>query len=345
MSEVLSQNTQAVLLLTAPLMGMGMGIGTGTAGRGDGSPDVLTHDEYNGLARQLHQAGVQPADLLASEAGQVLKGREHGFDEDRLDRLLGRGFQLSQAVERWQTRAIWVLSRADESYPKRLRTRLGQAAPVLLYGCGDRKLLSAGGLAVVGEGKADQALVEFTLSVGRTAASAGRTVIVGSVQSAGAAALRGALEEGGTAVCVFADNLEKAAMNREHRAGLLEERLVIVSPCDPLMRASADNTRQSNKALYALADAVLIVSMNVNKSVVSAGVLELLATPRHVPVYLRTGGETPKGLEALKAAGALPWPEPQGAAEWDAVLNDDAPDAPPPPGQGELPFEEPHQEG
>ena len=49
----------------------------------------------------------------------------------------GRGFLLSQAVERWQSRAIWVVSRSDDGYPQRLKARLKKASPNLLYGCGD----------------------------------------------------------------------------------------------------------------------------------------------------------------------------------------------------------------
>ncbi len=58
----------------------------------------------------------------------------------RMEHLLGRGMQLSLAVEKWQARAIWVLSRADDDYPGRLKRSLGSGAPPILYGCGDRSV-------------------------------------------------------------------------------------------------------------------------------------------------------------------------------------------------------------
>ena len=72
------------------------------------------------------------------------------MDANRLQQLLERGFLLSQVIERWQARAIWVLSRADAEYPRRLKHRLREDAPAVLYGCGDISLLETGGLAVIG---------------------------------------------------------------------------------------------------------------------------------------------------------------------------------------------------
>ena len=114
MTPPLSQNTQAILLLTAPLL----------AGNSTSSPDLLTLGEYKRLARHLREMQHQPADLLLPEAAELLRACSPVVDESRLQRLLGRGFLLSQAIERWQSRALWVVSRADADYPQRLKTRL-----------------------------------------------------------------------------------------------------------------------------------------------------------------------------------------------------------------------------
>jgi uncharacterized protein (DUF1786 family) len=54
MNTEISQNTQAILLLMAPLI----------AGRFNSSPDLLTPSEYKWLARHLREIQRQPADLL-----------------------------------------------------------------------------------------------------------------------------------------------------------------------------------------------------------------------------------------------------------------------------------------
>jgi DNA processing protein len=151
MTPALSSNTQAILLLTAPLL----------AGRGASSPDLLSPGEYKRLARHLRELQRQPADLVSPDAADLLRACQPVIDEARLQRLLSRGFLLSQVVERWQARAIWVASRADAGYPRRLKARLREDAPAVIYGCGEMALLESGGLAVVGSRHV--ALVTWTI--------------------------------------------------------------------------------------------------------------------------------------------------------------------------------------
>lgn len=311
MSMTLSPNTQAILLLTAPLI----------AGRGEPSTDLLTLGEYKRLARFLRDKQRQPADLLTPDAGGLLGEHQPLIDIDRFKRLLARGFLLSQAVERWQTRAIWVVSRADAEYPRRLKARLKDDAPAVLYGCGDATILDSGGLAVVGSRQVDDALVEYTEGVGRLVAKAGRTLVSGGARGIDQAAMRGALEAGGKVAGVLADSFERTAMNREHRNLLLEGQLVLISPYDPSAGFNVGNAMQRNKLIYALSDAALVVSSDYEKGGTWAGAIEQLEKLQLVPVYVRTQGDTGKGLEALRRKGALPWPDPSTLEALDEALS------------------------
>lgn len=301
MSKSLSPNTQAILLLTAPLI----------AGRGETSPDLLTPGEYKRLARHLRDMQRQPSDLLSPEADRFLKECQPVIDDAKLKRLLARGFLLSQAIERWQTRAIWVVSRADANYPRRLKTRLKENAPPILYGCGDMTILDTGGLAVVGSRNVDDVLIEYTEDIGRMAVKANKTLVSGGARGIDQAAMRGALEGGGKVVGVLADSLEKTAMNREHRNMLMDGQLVLISPYDPSAGFNVGHAMQRNKLIYALADAALVVSSDYQKGGTWAGAVEQLDKLRFVPIYIRSTGEAGKGLGALMKKGALRWPNPQ----------------------------------
>ncbi len=300
MSISLSPNTQAILLLTAPLI----------AGRNEPSADLLTPSEYKQLARFLREEQQQPADLLELDVWKLLEERQRLVDCDRLKRLLARGFLLSQAIERWQARSIWVLSRADAEYPKRLKMRLKEDAPPVLYGCGDAAILESGGLAVVGSRHVDEELIAQTEDVGRLAARARRTLVSGGARGIDQAAMRGALEAGGRVTAVLADSLERAALNRGHRSFLMDGQLVLISPYDPTAGFNVGHAMQRNKLIYALADAALVVSSDYEKGGTWAGAVEQLDKLRLVPVYVRSNGQTSKGLEALQKKGALPWPDP-----------------------------------
>lgn len=310
MSENLTSNTKAILLLTAPLV----------ASRNGESADILKPSEYRKLAIRLREIGAQPADLLATENGSLLEECRGEVDAGRLRRLLERGFLLSQAYERWQSRAIWVVSRADSAYPQRLKSRLKEDSPSVLYGCGEPSLLDAGGLAVVGSREADPMLLDFAREAGRLAALARQPVVSGGARGIDQAAMRGALDNGGRAIGVVADSLEKTAMNRENRNLLLEGQLALVSPYDPGAGFNVGHAMQRNKLIYALADAALVVSAEYEKGGTWAGATEQLDKLRFVPIYVRAADATSRTLTALVRKGAQVWPNPRGPEELDAVL-------------------------
>ena len=305
MSTALSQDSQAILLLTAPLM----------TGRMEPSADLLTPGEYVHLAVFLHEVQKSPGDLLTADADSLLKQCQGVVDGDRLRKLLGRGFLLSQAVERWQARAIWVITSADASYPQRFRERLKDNAPTILYGCGDATILATGGLAVVGSRNAIPALRTYAEYIGQLAAHAQQTIVSGGARGIDQAAMHGALEAGGTVVGILADSLERAALNREYRSPLMEGQLVLVSPYDPMAEFNVGNAMQRNKLIYALADAALVVSYDDQKGGTWAGAAEQLTMLRLVPVFVRSRGDIEKGLQELQKLGALPWPNPDSPAE------------------------------
>jgi predicted Rossmann fold nucleotide-binding protein DprA/Smf involved in DNA uptake len=317
MSEGLSLNTKAILLLVAPLIAV----------RSKRSTDLLTLSEYKKLARRLRELNAQPADFLSPSADQLVNDCDALIDKVRLERLLARGFLLSQAVERWQTRAIWVVSRADPAYPQRLKARLREDSPAVIYGCGDKQILASGGLAVVGSRNVDDALIEYTQEIGRLAASAGRTLVSGGARGIDQAAMRGALEAGGTVTGVLADSLENTAMKREHRNLLLEDRLVLISPYDPSVGFNVGHAMQRNKLIYALADAALVVSADLGKGGTWAGATEQLEKLHLVPVFVRTTDEASAGLDALAKKGALPWPDPLDADGMNAAIATPAPES------------------
>ncbi len=305
MIEPLTPNTQAILLLTAPLI----------AGRGDTSRDLLTLSEYNRLALILRQKQKQPADLIAPDAQELIELCSQPFGRVRVDALLGRGFLLSQAVERWNARAIWVISRADSLYPKRLKTRLKEDAPPLLYGCGEIALLEKGGLAVVGSRHVDDELVSFTENVGRLSAEAHCSIVSGGAKGIDRAAMHGALLAGGVVAGVMADSLERAALARDNREPLMEGRLVLISPYDPSAGFNVGHAMQRNKLIYALADAALVVASDFETGGTWAGAIEQLDRLHFVPIFVRNGTNTGKGNSALLNRGGKQWPNPQCGSE------------------------------
>jgi len=311
MNSSVSSNTQAILLLTAPLI----------TGRGGQSMELLTLGEYNRLAKILRDKQREPADLLGPEAFDLLKELQDRFDRGRLSRLLERGFLLTQALDKWQTRSIWVISRADHEYPTRAKSRLKEFAPPVLYGCGYSTILNTVGLAIVGSRKVDDTLAEYTESIGRLAARSNHTVVSGGARGIDQSAMDGALQAGGQVIGVLAENLNRLVLSRDLREYLMNNQLVLISPYDPSAGFNVGHAMQRNKIIYALADAALVVSSDFGKGGTWAGAIEQLEKFHFVTMYVRSNGEPEKSLKALQDKGALAWPNPSDPETFSEVIN------------------------
>ncbi len=141
----LSADGLAVLALTARSTRGAAGGAAG--GRGPDAPSPLAPRDVARVVRALSAAGATPADLLGRDVAEIasLLGGATGSAET-IARLTARATTLAMEVERLAERGIWLISIADGAYPARLRDRLGDAAPPILYGAGAMELLAAGGV-------------------------------------------------------------------------------------------------------------------------------------------------------------------------------------------------------
>lgn len=312
MNTEISINTKAILLLTAPLL----------VGKEAAVTKVLAPREYKKLAHYLHGIKRQPADLLYNDSSELIRAcGDLFFEEGRIEKLLNRAFLLSQVIDRWQSLGIWVLSRADPQYPRRLKLKMKSDAPPILYGCGDVNLLDLGGVAVVGSRKVGQDLIDYAASVGKLAAQSSRMVISGGAKGVDRAAMQGCLDCGGIVCEVLAEHLESAALKRSNRDYLISGNMVLISAYDPSAGFSVGHAMQRNKLIYALSDASLVVNSDLNKGGTWAGALEQLDKLHYVPVFVRSSGTHSDGLEALQYRGAIPWPNPKSKEEFLNVFD------------------------
>ena len=264
----------------------------------------LSAREYGELAKWLNACGLRPADLLL-DAGRVHLPRVHDakLELKRIEFLLARGTALALALERWSRGGLWVISRGDPEFPKRLKRQLKHAAPPLLYGAGDKALLDAGGLAIIGSRDATEAALDFTRAVASRCAAEGMAVVSGGARGVDAAAMQGATEAGGVSIGVLASDLLKTSVNRQNRQGLQEGRLALISPFYPEAPFNAGNAMGRNRYIYTLADQALVIDAALGSGGTWEGALENLKH-QWVPLYVRWPGSGP-GNAALVDKGAI----------------------------------------
>ncbi|MDO6670770.1 DNA-processing protein DprA [Cobetia amphilecti] len=245
----LSSTAQATLLLTSYF-----------SKASDEAAQPLTNTEWGRFALWLKEKSLTPSDLLVSDPVSLLNGwHDNKITTERILQLLGRGHSLALAVEKWQRAGLWVVTRSDTDYPKRLKARLKTASPPVLFGCGDKSLLNAGGLAVIGSRNANNQDLTFTEKTGTQAANENIAIVSGGARGVDEAAMLGAMNSGGIVIGVMADSLLKAATSSKWRNGLMRGQAVLVSPFYPEAGFSAGNAMARNKYIYCLADSALVI--------------------------------------------------------------------------------------
>lgn len=289
-NSALSPDTEAILLLCGRF---------GNDRAEQVSP--LTQKEYEALTRWLIERKLRPSDLLSADNALLSDLVQAKLDRAKVTALLRRGTALALATEKWRRSGLWILSRSDAAYPKRLKRKLGQAAPPLLYGAGDPALLENGGLAIVGSRDVAQAGLEFTRELAHACVRDGLGVVSGGAKGVDAAAMQTCGEAGGIVIGVLAADLMRTSVNRQNRQGLASGQLVLVSPFNPEAGFNAGNAMARNRYIYALADYAVVVDSAEGEGGTWAGAIEDI---RHgwAPLFVRNAEDKP-GNRALIAKG------------------------------------------
>lgn len=288
----LSNNAQAILLLTSYFS---------KASKETVKP--LSNSEWGRFALWLKESSLKPESLLKENTEQLLSSWvDKKITIDRLLSLLGRGHSLALATEKWSRAGIWILTRSDPEYPWRLKKRLQKNSPPVLFGCGNKELLSSGGISVVGSRNAPAQDLLFTEQFGAKAASSSITIVSGASRGVDEAAMLGAMNSGGNVVGVLSEDLLRTATSRKWRDGLMQGNAVLLSPFYPEAGFSAGNAMGRNKYIYCLSDASLVIHSG-KKGGTWNGALENIKK-QWVPLWIKPTNDTEAGNNILVSEGA-----------------------------------------
>jgi predicted Rossmann fold nucleotide-binding protein DprA/Smf involved in DNA uptake len=273
-------------------------------------PDAkpLSAREWCKLEQKLADNSFNLAGLPGSDAEQIKSILKTNDDEAaRLASLLDRAGAMEQELERLAEIGIRVITRLDEDYPRRFTERLKSAAPVMLYGAGDPRLLNRRGLAVVGSRNIDPRGFALTEFIGNACAESKLVVYSGGARGVDKTAMGAALAAGGSAVGLLADSLEKGLRAADARAAIEEGQLALATPYSPHASFNVGMAMARNKLIYALSDFALVVASDAEKGGTWAGAEEALKSGM-VPVFVVDGPDVPEGNKLLIKRGAIPFP-------------------------------------
>ena len=288
----ITSDTQAILLLTAHF----------SKPKTD-AVKPLAPKEWGRFAAWLKMNRLTPEKIMTGEPNELLcEWEDKTVTSQRIEALMARGSALALAMEKWLRAGLWVMTRSDPEYPRKLKQRLGTDSPAVLFGCGNQKLLNAGGLAVVGSRNTSESDLAFSHELGKLAAGNGYSIVSGGASGVDEAAMLGALAADGTVIGVLADNLLQHCSSAKYRKYLMNNDLVLISPFYPEAGFNVGNAMQRNKYIYCLADAGLVVHSGM-KGGTWTGAKENLKKD-WVPLWVKQTQDEEAGNKAIVANGA-----------------------------------------
>ncbi|RLC69440.1 MAG: DNA-binding protein [Chloroflexi bacterium] len=183
-------------------------------------------------------------------------------------------------------RGVTLLTRDAPEYPDRLRQRLCDRAPLLLYTWGNLDLLRERTVGFCGARDASDRGIMVAKDCAIQITKWGWVVVSGGARGVDTATHRAALETGGATVIVLPEGILRYRLRRELAPLISQERVLLISEFPASMTWSVANAMQRNRTICALSEAMVVIESGTSGGTFQAGKMALrLKTPLFVADY------------------------------------------------------------
>lgn len=178
----------------------------------------------------------------------------------RIFTLLNRGVQLTYALEGFLKDGIEVVTIYDEDYPRRIKRKMGVAAPPFFYRCGNREMMNQPAIAIMGISgvKTTNEVRDGIETLVRNACRMGYSVITGGELGVSRVAANIVAEHKGTMLDVLGGGMAEHV----HYDGVAEmiatDRAAVLSLEHPEAMFTVSHAIARNKLIFSLADAAFV---------------------------------------------------------------------------------------
>ena len=228
--------------------------------------------------------------------------------DEQVAALIRRGGSMAFSLEELDRRGIRVVTVFDEAFPARLKTRLGDACPPLLYVCGDSALNERRTVGYTGSRETDDTDIAWIRKRVEQNLNDGYGVVTGGARGADNAAMTCAIENNGIAVVYTANDIGSYMKNRFVQDSIRSGHLLLYSHISPFAETGRHSfvaaAMERNKYIYAHSTATVVVRSEMNKGGTWAGALEALKH-NYCPVYVWDNKDYP-GNQKLLDFRAIP---------------------------------------
>lgn len=183
-------------------------------------------------------------------------------------------------------RGVTLLALDAPEYPDRLRQRLGDRAPLLLYTWGNLDLLRERAVGFCGARDASDKGIMVARDCAIQITKWSWVVVSGGARGVDTATHQAALETGGATIIVLPEGILRYRLRRELKPLISQERVLLISEFPPSITWSVANAMQRNRTICALSEAVVVVESGTSGGTFEAGKLALrLKMPLFVADY------------------------------------------------------------
>lgn len=245
---------------------------------------IVTDKEFWAIESWLKGNNLSFSKLYDFEILSSLSS-ELALDEERIVKLLSRDFELSLELVNLNQQGIWILTYLDAEYPKELRKHLKKKAPKILFGSGDIKLLSRGGLSVLSSNQASKDIVSKSLDISSRMAKESIMLLIGGNKGVEDELLLDNLKNGGSAVLFVSNNLLERSLRENFINPIKQNRLCIVSAFHPRSGFAANKMEITNIMIFSLSDYILVLHYVNKKAGIFSAIEKQLKKKSHIPIF------------------------------------------------------------
>lgn len=264
----------------------------------------FTTPAFNKLEKKLFAAGLHPGVFLTEKLSDVANiASLTDAEQFQVELLLKRVDKLGEEIGRLAKHKIYITTRTQENYPRKLLRAMGSKAPVVFYFCGEMGLLERETVAIIGSREATEQESDYAKKHARISAQNGVTVVSGGARGIDTIAKESAIKSGGDVVTFVSDNMVKyITENAEH---ILWDKMLVLSAFHPEMSFRGYNALERNKFIYASSDYAVVVSSGNGAGGSFKGAAECLKSEL-TKLYVKSDSWTTEGNKKLIEMGGLP---------------------------------------
>ena len=221
--------------------------------------------------------------------------------EESITELLKRSASVTFALEELKQKGYHIITFLDEEFPERLRTKLQDFCPPLLYSCGDWRLNRKRLVGYVGSRNITEEDLNWTVNRVNKNIHDGYGIVTGGAKGIDSVALNQALADGGYAVLYLPDNIQAKIREPLIQKNLLNGSLLIYAA--KTRSSFIASAMERNKYIYAQSIATVVVRSDYGKGGTWAGATEAIKH-RWSYVYVWNNQQYQGNQELIRLGGA-----------------------------------------